>query len=627
MVENFFGEAEERPRIIGVACLRPHCHKTFDPEAGEAGELPDERLGVFRQNPGFLGFAAAVNLNEDRHDLALLAAAFVDFQPKLQGIDGLYEVKNLNRPADLVPLEVADEMPFDLTSDDCLGRGRFLDIILADDLDAGFDRHTDFFRSPGLSGGDKLDVRGELLEDGSDFLPDHEILINRIGPYFQVRTGGWRAPSVPKARRTSKFNTPRQYAIMTVAIPDGWKPRVIGPDQVEVLVVGTGLMGASLAQAIAQNGVGVGLVGRRQESLDRARGSIRFDLDEAVEKGVFSRAQTEQIGERIRSTLNLEEACRGRSLRLVIESISENAVLKRELFNWLDEFSSPDVVLASNTSFLDAEALAAETGRPDRFVWMHFFFPAHKNRAAEYSGLSGTSEKTLAVAAEFLAKIGKTAVRLRRYRKGGVANIIFAGLILEAMRMVNEGYGSASVEGAGRAAFGVPVGFVRLLESVGLDLAVSCLESFSDPSSPEHHLASVYDNFFSLPAGLKQKFYEAKESGKLISLESLLTPKRIARPDSPQVAESLKRRFLAVAFMTSVEVVEAGLTDPAAVDTLCRTAFIWSEGPFALMNRLGILTSLQIVTEQMEMSHRQEINFPVPRILVKQAGRNEPWPL
>jgi enoyl-CoA hydratase/3-hydroxyacyl-CoA dehydrogenase len=402
---------------------------------------------------------------------------------------------------------------------------------------------------------------------------------------------------------------------------------VTGLDEVEVLVVGSGLMGASLAQAFAQNGLGVGLIGRRQESLDRALAFIRFEVEEAVGKGVYSRPQAEEVSRRIRSGMNLAEACRGKGLRLVIESVSENIALKKELFNWLDEFCGPEVLLASNTSCLDAEVLAAEMRKPGRFVWMHFFFPAHKNRAAEYSGLSRTSEKSLAGAAGYLVRAGKTAVRLLRYRKGGVANIIFVGLLLEAVRMLDEGYGSAGVEGAGTAAFGMPVGFVRLLQSVGFDLAASCLESFSDPSAPQHPLACAYDNFFSPPPRLRQKFNEARASGKLISVEQLMTPGRTARPDNAQVIASLRRRFLAVAFMTAAEVVEVGLISPADVDRLCQTAFLWPEGPFALMNRVGVETSLELVTEKMELSHRQEISFPVPRLLVQQAQKKEPWPL
>ncbi len=400
-----------------------------------------------------------------------------------------------------------------------------------------------------------------------------------------------------------------------------------GPEEVEVVVIGTGLMGASLAQAFAQNGINVSLVGRRQESLDRALGFIGFELEEAVAKGIFSRSQTEEIKRRIHSSMILEEVCRRKNLRLVIESVSENLALKKGLFNWLDEFSSPHVVLASNTSCLDAELLAAETRRPDRVLWMHFFFPAHKNHAAEYSPLSQTSEKALEVAADFLARARKSPVRLQRYRKGGVANIIFVALVLEAVRMLDEGFGTTGVEGAGSEAFGMPVGFVRLLQSVGFDMAASCLESFTDPSTPENPLACAYDNFFSPPSGLEQKFTEARTSGKLISIAQLLTPAKSAWPDDIHAIEMLRRRFLAVAFMTAAEVVEAGLIVPADVDRLCRTAFLWPEGPFALMNQVGIGAALELVTEKMELSHRQEINFPIPHILIRQAQKNEPWPL
>ena len=397
--------------------------------------------------------------------------------------------------------------------------------------------------------------------------------------------------------------------------------------ETEVTVVGTGLMGASLAQVFAQNGVDVGLVGRRQESLDRALGFVGFELEEAVRKGIYSPQQTEEIKRRIHPTSSLEEACRGKNLRLIIESVSENLTLKKELFNWLDEFCAPPVVLATNTSCLDAELLAAATRRPERVLWMHFFFPAHKNHAAEYAALSRTAEPGVETAALYLAGIRKTAVRLRRYRKGGVANIIFAALILEAVRMLDEGFGTSAVEGAGTAAFGIPVQFVRLLQSVGFDLAASCLDSFSDASDPEHPLACAYDNFFTLPPGLGERFREAKASGKLISVEQLLTPGTTARPDNTQVMERLKRRFLAVAFMTSAEVVEAGLIVPADVDRLCRTAFLWPQGPFALMNKIGLPSALELITQKMELSHRQEINFPVPRVLIQQAQKNEPWPL
>jgi len=84
---------------------------------------------------------------------------------------------------------------------------------------------------------------------------------------------------------------------------------------------------------------------------------------------------------------------------------------------------------------------------------------------------------------------------------------------------------------------------------------------------------------------------------------------------------------LAVGFMTAVECVDSGVIAMDEVDKLCQNAFLWGEGPFALMNKMGISEVMRIVTERMELSHKNEINFPIPQLLVKQAQSNTPWPL
>jgi 3-hydroxyacyl-CoA dehydrogenase len=402
---------------------------------------------------------------------------------------------------------------------------------------------------------------------------------------------------------------------------------MISREDVEVLVVGTGRMGWTIALAFAQNGVKVGLIGRRRESLERARDFIRESLNEAIQKGLFTPQQGEEIGERIFFGLNLEEACRGRNLRFVIESVSENLALKKELFNWLGEFCAPGVVLASNTSCLDAELIVAETLSPERALWVHFFFPAHKNRAAEYAPLRRTSERHLQVAEEYLGRSRRASVRLLRFRKGGAANVILIALILEAVRLIEEGFGAASVDEASRSALGIPSGFLGMLQTTGWELAASCLASFSAAAAPDDPLHRVYDNFFNPPDSLRRKLAEPQREGDYISPDRLFGPEAMSRPADPQVVEDLKRRVLAVAYMTAAEVVEAGIIQPASVDLLCRQAFLWKDGPFALMNRLGPALVLQLVTERMQLSHRQEINFPIPRLLIEHGAKNEPWVL
>jgi len=389
-------------------------------------------------------------------------------------------------------------------------------------------------------------------------------------------------------------------------------------DDVEVLIVGPGLMGSNIAQAYAQNGINVGLVGRSEDSLERSRGLIGRELGDAVAKGIFTRPQAEEIFRRVLHGLALEDGSRGKSLQLVIEAVSEDLPLKKELLARLDELCPPAVVLATSTSCLDAEVLAVALRRPERLVWMHFFFPAHKNKAGELAPLHHTREENLACATRLFKAARKDPVCLLRYRKGGAANVIFVGLLLEAARLMEEGFSFAGVEQASRQAFSLPVGFASLLGLVGPKLATSCLASFSDASRPDHPFHRVYDNFFSPPksgplqAGIATRFSD-------------LSPVQEKSADA-MALDYLKRRFLAVAFMTATEVVEAGMVLPPDVDRLCRTAFGWPQGPFGLMNRIGVGESLRMVTEKMELSHRREINFPVPRLLIEKAQRNEPWP-
>ncbi len=388
---------------------------------------------------------------------------------------------------------------------------------------------------------------------------------------------------------------------------------------VEVLVVGPGIMGSAIAQAYAQNGLSVGLVGRSEPSLRRSLAMIEHELEDARTKGIFTAPQAHEIKSRICFGLGLEQGCQGKRLRLAIESVSEDLESKKELLRKLDEFCPPAVVLATSTSCLDAEVLALAARRPERVVWMHFFFPAHRNKAAELAALSRSSKESFAAATRYMEAARKQVIPLVSYRKGGAANVIFIGLLLEAARLIEEGFNAAGIEEASRQAFSIPVGFGLMLQAIGPRLAAACLASFADSSQSDHPFHRVYDNFFSPPQFL---ISEKKAFSGMAAASG-----EEGRPIDVLTLDHLKRRLWAVAFMTAAEVVEAGIIRHQDVDTLCQLAFRWPEGPFALMNRIGIGESLRMVTEKMELSHRREINFPVPRLLIEQAQKNEPWPM
>jgi len=398
-------------------------------------------------------------------------------------------------------------------------------------------------------------------------------------------------------------------------------------DDVEFTIVGSGIMGALLAQAYALNGIRVGLVGRREESLKRALFIIDRELKAAVAEKILSPSRAGEASARILATTQLEVACSGKHLKIVLETATEDMVTKKEIFRSLDRLCPPRVVLATNTSCLDAQLLARETRRPEKVVWTHYFFPPHKNRTVEHAGLRLEPNGSAAISIELMHRAGRVPFSLLRYRRGGAANVIFAALLVEAARMADDGYDIASIEAAAKRAFGGPVGFLSMMNALGLPLAISCLRSFNDSSDLDDPLLRIYENFFSLPASA-QKIFEIysraadKSAVKWVAEEDLLQ-----EPKNTILLDRLKREFWAVAFMTASEVVDSGIIRLEDADALCRAAFHWTAGPFALMNRLGVGESLALVTEKMEYSHQREINFPVPGILIDQAGKDEPWPI
>ena len=183
--------------------------------------------------------------------------------------------------------------------------------------------------------------------------------------------------------------------------------------------------------------------------------------------------------------------------------------------------------------------------------------------------------------------------------------------------MLDEGIEKDAVEDAAVRMFNTEKGFLALFEDAGVEKALALMELLSGGSPPEDPFAAKYDNFFSPPKSLKDWKPEPDQSA--------------ADGDNKiqdfVLLDFLGMRFLGVLFMAAVDLVESGVLGIEDVEALCKYSFGWTEGPFAMMNRMGIEESLRIVTKKMELSHRQEINFPIPRLLLEQARLQKPWML
>ena len=218
-------------------------------------------------------------------------------------------------------------------------------------------------------------------------------------------------------------------------------------------------------------------------------------------------------------------------------------------------------------------------------------------------------------------------VPLLKQRRGGGLNLIHVALLLEATRMVDEGTDIPSIEAAAKKAFGMAKGFLSAMDDIGIAEACAAMESLADDSDEDDPLYQTYHNFFSPGQSCRNKAAEYERAEDKASVRWVGEAEARKEASDFMLVDALAKRFQAVLFITAVDLVESEIFDLHDVDRLCRETFGWKEGPFAMMNRLGIGEVMQIVTEKMYLSHRMEINFPIPRLLIQQAQKEQPWPL
>jgi len=238
-------------------------------------------------------------------------------------------------------------------------------------------------------------------------------------------------------------------------------------------VLGCGQMGSGIAQAAAV--AGCATVARDVESGLLAKGerTIQQSLDKLVEKGKLAPAERDAALHRLTFTVDLEDLA---ECDLNIEAVTENLELKTELWRALDPLCPPHTIFASNTSSLSIGAMAAATGRPDRFVGLHFFNPVPLMPLVEVVRAIATSRETFETAATFARRLGKEPI-VTQDRSGFVVNRLLVPYLLDAARARESGLAStADIDRGMQLGCGHPMGPLTLLDFIGLDTAVRIAE-------------------------------------------------------------------------------------------------------------------------------------------------------
>ena len=248
-------------------------------------------------------------------------------------------------------------------------------------------------------------------------------------------------------------------------------------------MVGSGIMGAGIAEVAARSGCEVVVREVTAELAEAGRARIAASLDRAVTRGRLAAADRDATLGRIRTTTSLDDLA---DRDLVIEAIVEDEPTKTALYRELSGLVRPDCVLASNTSSIPISRLAAAAQRPERVLGMHFFNPVPVLPLVELVPSLRTGQSTVDTARAFAeGRLGKKTV-LCKDRAGFVVNALLVPYLLAAIRMVEAGVATAEdVDTAMVAGANHPMGPLALTDLIGLDttaaVAVSMYEEFKEP--------------------------------------------------------------------------------------------------------------------------------------------------
>ena len=230
-------------------------------------------------------------------------------------------------------------------------------------------------------------------------------------------------------------------------------------------IIGSGTMGGGIAMNFANAGIPVLVLDQDEKNLKRGMGVIEKNYQMMVDRGRMTKEQKDMVMGLITPTLSYDDLS---DVDIAVEAVYENLDLKQEIFKSLDTVTKDHAILASNTSGLDIDAIAASTNRPEKVVGTHFFSPANVMRLLEVVRGKDSSDETMATVMALGKKMGKAAV-VSLNAPGFIGNRMLAGYTYQANMLLLEGALPNQVDSA-LESFGMSMGPFRMMDLVGLDL-------------------------------------------------------------------------------------------------------------------------------------------------------------
>lgn len=337
-------------------------------------------------------------------------------------------------------------------------------------------------------------------------------------------------------------------------------------------VVGAGTMGAALAQKFAQEGFEVIIADRTKDLVEKGLTNIRVTLEEGIEKNVFTKPQVEKYLSNLRGTDSLPDL---KPCDLVVEAIFENFNKKAELFKSLSNIVSDDCIVATNTSSFSVSELAENISHPERFIGLHFFYHAAKNRLVEIIPGKKTFLETIEAIRAFSIMAGKDAIQCSD-SYGFAVNRFFVPWLNESTRILQEGVATVEeIDSVCMKVFGIGMGPFALMNATGVMVAYHSEKTLE-----------VFGNLYQVAAALKTQ----AESGKQWEIDTVTTDMV-----DPQMEKMIHDRMMGVVFFVCSQILEEKVASAAHLNRGAKIGLRWRNGPVDLMNSAGTVEVNRLV--------------------------------
>ncbi|WP_213295477.1 3-hydroxyacyl-CoA dehydrogenase NAD-binding domain-containing protein [Paraburkholderia sacchari] len=363
----------------------------------------------------------------------------------------------------------------------------------------------------------------------------------------------------------------------------------------QVAVIGAGTMGGGITMNFLNAGVPVTLLETRQEALDRGLATIRKNYEAQVKKGKLTAEKLEARMALISSTLSYDDL---KHADLIIEAVFEELGVKEQVFKRLDEVAKPGAILASNTSTLDVDKIAAFTKRPQDVVGLHFFSPANVMKLLEVVRGKETAKDVLATVMQVAKKIRKTAV-VSGVCDGFIGNRMIEQYIRQALYMLEEGALPAQVDRAIEK-FGFAMGPFRMSDLAGNDIGWA-IRKRRYQEKPEIQYSKVADRLceqgrFGQKTGAGWYDYKVGERNalpsKLVDEMIVAYSKEVGVERRKISDEEIVERLVYALVNEGAKILEEGIASKASdIDMVYLTGYgfpLWRGGPMLYADAVGL---------------------------------------